>query len=129
MCRVCHSCAAAEPRVTLVWDEPVVLWDGSTLAEGRPRRILIPMKWIATLANFFFPGLGYIIAVPEKRTLGILWLLGALGLTYVEQFAINRETNFTAFAAMFASVFIMNTAFAIDAYRSVEAPSPQPALA
>lgn len=79
------------------------------------------MKWGAAIANFFFPGLGYIIGVPEKRMLGILWLIGAIILTYVEQFAIDRTTNFRAFSAMFVAVFIMNTAFAIDAYRSVKA--------
>jgi hypothetical protein len=79
------------------------------------------MKWGAAIANFFLPGLGYLIGVPEKRVLGVLWLIGAIILTYVEQVAIDRTTNFRAFSAMFVGVFIMNIAFAVDAYRTVKA--------
>jgi hypothetical protein len=75
------------------------------------------MKWAAVLGNFFFMGLGYVIAVPEKRVVGIMWTIAAVILTYVEQFAINQETNFRAFSAMFVGVLIANTAFAIDGWR------------
>ena len=75
------------------------------------------MKWAAALGNFFFMGLGYVIAVPEKRIVGVLWTLAALILTYVEQVAIDRVATPMAFQAMFAGVFIANTAFAIDGYR------------
>ena len=75
------------------------------------------MKWAAAIGNFFFAGLGYIIAVPDKRTVGILWTIAALILTYVEQFAIDASANPTAFNAMFVGVFVLNTAFAIDGYR------------
>jgi hypothetical protein len=75
------------------------------------------MKWAAAILNFFLSGLGYVLAVPEKRLLGILWTLAAVILTYVEQFAIDQETNMRAFSAMFVGVFILNTAFAIDGYR------------
>ncbi|MEO0602242.1 MAG: hypothetical protein AAF211_12445 [Myxococcota bacterium] len=73
------------------------------------------MKWIATLTNFFLPGLGYLVAVPHKRVHGLLYLAGALGLTYVEQVAVGPEHP--AFWPLFASVFVMNTAFAYDAYQ------------
>lgn len=70
--------------------------------------------WIATLANFFFPGLGYIIS-GYKRFLGIGWLIGVIGLTYVE-FGIQKPLP-TLYWVMFASVFLMNTMFAIDVYK------------
>ncbi len=73
------------------------------------------MKWIAALANFFLPGLGYLIAVPHKRLLGGGWLIGAIGLSYVEQVALGPEHP--AFWPMFISVFVMNTAFAVDAWK------------
>ncbi len=75
------------------------------------------MKWAAAIGNFFFAGLGYLIAVPHKRLVGALWTVAALILTYVEQVAINAEANPTAFGAMFVAVFVLNTAFAIDGYR------------
>lgn len=75
------------------------------------------MKWAAVIANFFFPGLGYIIAVPRKRLHGVLWLAGAFGLTYVEQVAIGPQG--AGFAVMFGSVLVMNTAFAYDVYQEV----------
>jgi len=74
--------------------------------------------WIPTVLNFFLPGLGYIVA-GIKRGLGVLWLIGVIGLTYVE-FGI-REPEPTLYNIMFASVLIMNIAFAIDVYRSQEA--------
>ncbi len=73
--------------------------------------------WIAAIGNFFFPGLGYLIA-GVKRGLAVLWLAGVLGLTYVE-FGI-REPEPTLYTIMFISVLVMNVAFAIDAYRTVD---------
>ncbi len=70
--------------------------------------------WAATVANFFLPGLGYLIA-GVKRPLAVLWLIGVVGLTYVE-FGI-REPEPTLYAIMFASVLIMNVAFAVDAHQ------------
>jgi len=70
--------------------------------------------WAATIANFFFPGLGYLI-VGVKRDLAFLWLVGVIGLTYVE-FGI-REPEPTLYRIMFGAVLIMNLAFAIDVYR------------
>lgn len=70
----------------------------------------------AALANFFLPGVGYLIA-GIKQTLAVLWLVGVIGLTFVE-FGI-REPEPTLYGIMFASVLIMNVAFAIDVYREV----------
>ncbi len=69
---------------------------------------------LAAIANFFFPGAGYLIA-GVKQGLAILWLAGVIGLTYVE-FGI-RESEPTLYAIMFGSVFLMNIAFAIDVFR------------
>jgi len=69
---------------------------------------------LAAVANFFFPGAGYLIA-GVKRGLAVLWLAGVIGLTYVE-FGI-REPEPTLFTIMFASVFIINVAFAADVYQ------------
>lgn len=76
------------------------------------------MKLLAVLGNFFFPGLGYLVAVPHKRAHGALWLLAALGLTYVEQVALGP--GHPAFWPLFASVFLLNTAFAYDAWQELE---------
>lgn len=69
---------------------------------------------VATVANLFFPGAGYLIA-GVKRGIAVLWLVGVIGLTYVE-FGI-REPEPTLYGIMFASVLLMNLAFAIDVYR------------
>lgn len=69
---------------------------------------------IAAVANFFLPGLGYLIA-GVKQGLAVLWLVGVIGLTYVE-FGI-QEPEPTLYKIMFASVLVMNLAFAIDVYR------------
>ena len=76
---------------------------------------------IAALLNFFLPGAGYLL-LGHKTPLAAMWLLGVIGLTYVEQIHTYDKGNLqaqdsTAFAVMFVSVLIMNTAFAIDAYK------------
>ncbi len=73
-------------------------------------------RTVAAIANFFIPGLGYLIG-GIKQGLGALWLVGAFGLTFVE-FGI-KESEPNLYWLMFASVFVMNTAFAIDVYRSL----------
>ena len=78
--------------------------------------------WIPTIANFFLPGLGNIIS-GYKRDLGVAWLLGVLGLTWVEQFSGLQAALPAGFQVMFVSVLVMNTAFAIDVYRGVTQPS------
>lgn len=84
-------------------------------------------RWIGTVANFFFPGLGYLIVGP-KRALGLAWFLAMVGLTYVE---LSLETAAPAlYWPMFASVFVFNTAFAVDTWAelgkhaTVTAPRP-----
>jgi hypothetical protein len=72
--------------------------------------------YVVAGANFFLPGAGYLLA-GIKRGLAVMWLVGVIGLTYVE-FGI-REPEPTLYTIMFASVLIMNTAFAIDVYRMV----------
>lgn len=69
--------------------------------------------WIATVLNFFFPGAGYLV-LGHKVPLALAWLVGVLGLTYVE---LSIQTAAPAYYwPMFASVFVMNTAFAADAF-------------
>lgn len=69
---------------------------------------------VAAVANFFLPGLGYLLA-GTKQVLAVMWLVGVCGLTWVE-FGI-QDSEPTLWTIMFISVFIMNTAFAIDVYR------------
>lgn len=73
---------------------------------------------VAAIANFFFPGAGYLY-LGVKRELAILWLAGVIALTYVE-FGM-RESEPNLYWVMFVAVLVMNTAFAIDAYREGEA--------
>ena len=73
-------------------------------------------RWLATISNFFFPGLGYLLVgpSPRRRAIGAAWLVGMVGLTYVE---LSLESVAPAlYWAMFASVFLFNTAFAIDTF-------------
>ncbi len=76
----------------------------------------------AALLNWFFPGAGYLL-LGHKVPLALAWLAGVIGLTYVEQihtFAGGgnlQATDGTAFAVMFLSVLVMNTAFAVDAFK------------
>lgn len=70
--------------------------------------------WIATALNFFLPGAGYLL-LGHKVPLAIAWLLGVVGLTYVETSIKTAAPDF--YWPMFASVLVMNTAFAIDAFQ------------
>lgn len=70
--------------------------------------------WLAAVLNFFFPGAGYLV-LGHRVGLSLLWLTGVIGLTWVE-FSIQALAP-TSYAVMFASVFVMNTAFAIDAWQ------------
>jgi hypothetical protein len=76
------------------------------------------MKWIATVANFFFPGLGNIVS-GHKRLLGIGWLLGFIALTYVE-FSIQGPLP-TVYWVMFSAVLLINSMFAISLFQSLSA--------
>lgn len=74
------------------------------------------MKWAALVLNFFLPGLGYLIAVPEQRIAGVFWMIGAIGLTVVEQ-GMNLEATLPdAFKLMFASVFVMNAGHVVSTW-------------
>lgn len=73
---------------------------------------------LAAVLNFFLPGLGYLVS-GQRNPLGFLWLAGAIGLTIVEFGIRSSEPGF--YWLMFVSVLVMNTAFAIDAYRGVKA--------
>jgi hypothetical protein len=71
--------------------------------------------YLAALLNFFLPGSGYLLA-KARRLLAPAFLLGAGGLTYVE---LNiKEPLPQLYWIMFVSVFLMNIAFAIDAWRT-----------
>ncbi len=80
----------------------------------RQKEMTMNKPVLAAVANFFFPGAGYLIA-GVKRGLAVLWLVGVIGLTYVE-FGIKTPEP-TLYNIMFASVLLMNLAFAIDVYR------------
>ncbi len=75
---------------------------------------------IASALNFFFPGAGYLL-LGTKIPLAIAWLVGVIGLTYVE-FGIKVAAP-EYYVPMFVSVLVMNTAFAIDAFKEGRAAS------
>ena len=83
--------------------------------------------WLATVASFFFSGLGYVV-LGQKRLIGLAWTAAALGLTYVELGIQTAAPSY--YWVMFASVFLLNTAFAVDTYRTGKAalgePDPRP---
>ncbi len=77
--------------------------------------------WLAAGLNWFLPGAGTIYN-GERPVLGATFLVGAVGLTVVEQshafFGEGLKTyDPRLFNLMFASVLVMNTGFAIDAFR------------
>jgi len=74
----------------------------------------MPRTLLATALNFFLPGAGYLV-LGHKVVLSLAWLVGVIGLTYVE---LGIQTAAPAFYwPMFVSVLVMNTAFAVDAFR------------
>lgn len=79
----------------------------------------IEMKkpWIADILNFFFMGPGYIYN-GRRKLLGVIFTIGAFGLTYVELGI--QEPMPTLYMIMFGSVLLVNTAFAIDGYREAQ---------
>jgi hypothetical protein len=81
------------------------------------------MPWLAAALNFFFPGAGYLV-LKHKVPMAIAWLLGVIGLTFVE--TSLKPIDPTLYWTMFASVFVMNTAFAVDAYQVGKARAAQP---
>lgn len=71
--------------------------------------------WIATVLQFFFPGAGWLV-IGQKRLLGVGWLVGVLGLTYVETSIQTAAPDY--YLPMFVSVLLMNTMFAIDVFQT-----------
>lgn len=69
--------------------------------------------WIAAILNFFLMGPGTIYN-GQRKLLGIALTLGAFALTYIELNLQSEAPNL--FPIMFVTVFVMNTAFAIDGY-------------
>lgn len=69
--------------------------------------------WIATALNFFLPGAGYLL-LGHKVPLALMWLAGMVGLTWVELSIQTAAPGY--YWPMFASVFVLNTAFAADAF-------------
>ncbi len=70
--------------------------------------------WIASILNFFFPGAGYLV-LGHKVPLALAWLVGVIGLTYVELGIQTAAPSY--YWPMFVSVLVMNTAFAVDAFK------------
>ena len=62
-------------------------------------------------------GLGYVYS-GTKVAIGVGFTLGAIALTYVE---LNlQEIDTILWGVMFAGVFLVNTCFAVDAYRETK---------
>jgi hypothetical protein len=82
--------------------------------------------WLAALLNFFFMGPGTIYN-GRRALIGVGWTVTALLLTAVEQAPIYADgktlqlASPTAFALMFAGVFLGNICFAIDGFREAKA--------
>jgi hypothetical protein len=72
---------------------------------------------VAAVLNFFFMGPGTLY-IGKRKALGAALTAGAIGLTYVE--LQLQDTNKLLWGIMFASVFLMNTFFAIDGYREAK---------
>ena len=83
---------------------------------------------LAAGLNFFVPGAGYLYNGEKPLYVSLPMIAGTVGVTYLENFhkygdsdETLREHDSTAFAILFSSVFIVNTALAIDAYREAKA--------
>lgn len=70
--------------------------------------------YAATVLNFFLPGAGWFL-LGQRLGVGVCWLLGAVGLTWVE--LSLQAAGSPLYWPMFASVFVLNTGFAIDTFR------------
>ena len=94
----------------------------TTEAVKQPRR---RSPLLAAGLNWFLPGTGYLYN-GERPVLGATLAVGAVGLTVVEQshaiFGDGLKThNPELFNLMFASVLIMNTGLAVDAFMEARA--------
>jgi len=92
--------------------------------------------WLAAVLNFFFPGAG-VIYNGRRTILGVVWLVAVLSLTYVEQTlkTLSDPSAPGLYWLMFATVFVSNTAWAVDGWQEAQrinaekSPAPAPAAA
>ncbi len=70
--------------------------------------------WIASVLNWFFPGLGWII-LGRSIALAVPILLGMIGLTYVETSLQAAAPGL--YLPMFVSVLVINTALAVECWQ------------
>ncbi len=87
-----------------------------------------PNPWVAAGLNWFLPGTGYLYNGKKPVWIGASMTVAAIGLTAVEQSHLWADpglkgANPEVFNLMFASVLVMNTALAVDAFREAKAMS------
>lgn len=80
---------------------------------------------LAAGLNWFLPGAGYLYNNEKPLYVSLPMIAGAAGLTYVEQIhtfedGTLKEQDPTAFNIMFASVLVLNTGAAIDAWQEAK---------
>lgn len=93
-------------------------------ADGQNEKIKRPL--LAAGLNWFLPGAGYAYNNAKPLYVTLPMMAGAVGLTYVENFhqfenGTLREVDQMAWGVMFASVIVLNTGVAIDAFREAKA--------
>ena len=73
--------------------------------------------WLSAILNFFFMGPGTFYN-GRRKVVGALLTVGALGLTFAE---LQLQTAApSVFPIVFVSVFVINTALAIDGYNEAK---------
>jgi hypothetical protein len=84
-------------------------------------------QWVAAGLNWVLPGAGYAYNGEKPLYVTVPMMLGAVGLTYVEnihEFDDGKrllDHDKTAFGVLFGAVLVINTALAIDAYQEAGA--------
>ncbi|MBI2415536.1 MAG: hypothetical protein HYV33_02620 [Candidatus Kerfeldbacteria bacterium] len=73
--------------------------------------------WLAGLLNFFFMGLGTLY-LGKRKPFGLVLTLGSFALTYVE--LSLKAVDINLYWIMFATVFVMNVLFTLDALREAK---------
>jgi hypothetical protein len=87
-----------------------------------PLEVEMTRVYVATVLNFFLPGAGHLV-LGRRVVPGVCWLIGAVGLTGVE---LSLQGG-PLYWPMFASVFVLNTGFAIDTFVGARAALREPA--